>query len=552
MPSITSWFRLEPRSRRDSIDAGLEARVYDPLWLLGRQWQVNEFKAEDAGSPTAFHLEGDAFQLTRYFAGDLPASGVAQGQFFAASTAPLEVLVQREPVALAPAVNLRFAADSGRYFARLLEAHGAGGYAAGYRSLYPLNIPSGLNDRAARFASALAGRVMDGTKFYKAITAGHPPAPPINAADQASVDSATQEWKAWFESVFNEPGNAPSSWVQSRMEYSFSVSAATPTGEIVLEAPDYRGEALDWSSFHVRSKAALGSPASETRREPLTRTVIPTPVKYPGMPSERWWEFEDSQVDFGGIDTLPGDPVALTLLQFAITYGNDWFVVPIPISVGSICRIASATVTNCFGEVFTVPSFASSSGAPDSWKMFTLAGAGPSELLFVPPAMVTAVELRLLESVLLARDEMANMAWAIEKKVMDATGSVFDRTRPAPKPDERGGPGLTYGLVTAVPENWIPFVPVSESTTGRIRLRRAALAITGGTPPHAAGQIVGVPGALIVADEEVPRSGLTLTRSYRYARWLDGSTCLWIGRKKDAGQGEANSGLQFDSARKDR
>ena len=62
--------------------------------------------------------------------------------------------------------------------------------------------------------------------------------------------------------------------------------------------------------------------------------------------------------------------------------------------------------------------------------------------------------------------------------------------------------------------------------------RRAALALTGVTPPHAAGQIVGVPGALIVADEEVPRSGLTLTRSYQYARWLDGSTCLWIGRKK--------------------
>jgi hypothetical protein len=57
---------------------------------------------------------------------------------------------------------------------------------------------------------------------------------------------------------------------------------------------------------------------------------------------------------------------------------------------------------------------------------------------------------------------------------------------------------------------------------------------------------------LIVADEEIPRCGVTLTRSMHYARWIDGSTYLWIGREKEAGQGEANSGLQFDTARKAR
>ena len=30
---------------------GLEARVHDPLWLLGRQWQLGEFEGEDAGTP---------------------------------------------------------------------------------------------------------------------------------------------------------------------------------------------------------------------------------------------------------------------------------------------------------------------------------------------------------------------------------------------------------------------------------------------------------------------------------------------------------------------
>ena len=31
--------------------ASLSARVFDPLWLLTRQWQVGEFQGEDAGMP---------------------------------------------------------------------------------------------------------------------------------------------------------------------------------------------------------------------------------------------------------------------------------------------------------------------------------------------------------------------------------------------------------------------------------------------------------------------------------------------------------------------
>jgi hypothetical protein len=62
VPSITIWTRLEPdtqpsaqnfdASARDRLLAvGAQARVQDPLWLLGRQWQFGEFQGEDAGSP---------------------------------------------------------------------------------------------------------------------------------------------------------------------------------------------------------------------------------------------------------------------------------------------------------------------------------------------------------------------------------------------------------------------------------------------------------------------------------------------------------------------
>src|SRR5262249_37828702 len=159
------------------------------------------------------------------------------------------------------------------------------------------------------------------------------------------------------------------------------------------------------------------------------------------------WEFEDARVDFGAVDTLPGDAAALVLLQFAITYGNDWFLVPVPVTVGSLCAITSVKVTDSFGGTFDIPSFSQTIGAADCWRLFTISGA-TGDLLFLPPSSGSMPESRVLETVLLARDEMANMAWAIEKKVLDPSGRVFQRTRPPIAPDERGTAPLSYALVT--------------------------------------------------------------------------------------------------------
>jgi hypothetical protein len=47
-------------------------------------------------------------------------------------------------------------------------------------------------------------------------------------------------------------------------------------------------------------------------------------------------------------------------------------------------------------------------------------------------------------------------------------------------------------------------------------------------------------------EEEVPREGVRVTRVYQYTRWCDGSSHLWIGRRKRIGRGEGSSGLRFD------
>ena len=67
------------------------------------------------------------------------------------------------------------------------------------------------------------------------------------------------------------------------------------------------------------------------------------------MPAARFWEFEDAQVDFGSVDAGPTDLARMLLVEFALAYGNDWFVIPIELEVGSLYRTRSLVITDTFG-----------------------------------------------------------------------------------------------------------------------------------------------------------------------------------------------------------
>ena len=53
----STWQRLEPHSRNEDISTGITATIYDPLWMLARQWQLGEFEGEDSGSPIFVKVE---------------------------------------------------------------------------------------------------------------------------------------------------------------------------------------------------------------------------------------------------------------------------------------------------------------------------------------------------------------------------------------------------------------------------------------------------------------------------------------------------------------
>ena len=52
---------------------------------------------------------------------------------------------------------------------------------------------------------------------------------------------------------------------------------------------------------------------------------------------------------------------------------------------------------------------------------------------------------------------------------------------------------------------------------------------------------------LLIPEEEVPREGAVVRRSFQAARWHDGRLFVWLAHRKSVGRGEGSSGLRFDT-----
>lgn len=181
--------------------------------------------------------------------------------------------------------------------------------------------------------------------------------------------------------------------------------------------------------------------------------------------------------------------------------------------------------------------------------------------LFLAPTLKRTMESKPLDEVLFLRDEMANLAWGVERIAEGVSGRPLNRReddlarqrrdQPAtPAPSNDGA--LRWRLSTEVPAYWIPLIPVQiQPGQKSIRFRRGATMRQDGTlkPQPALSQILKPSvGPLDIFEEEIQREGTCVTRSFQYARWFDGNPLLWIGRRKRVGRGEGSSGLRFDVA----
>ena len=116
VPGVTMWNRLEGRPRAESFERALRAEVRDALWMLTRQWQMGEFRGDDAGSPVVAKVRVDTTHLQKY----APARGKVESL---SPTIPLETRVEQLPIPLVRddrAMSLDIRLLMGRYWLKLV------------------------------------------------------------------------------------------------------------------------------------------------------------------------------------------------------------------------------------------------------------------------------------------------------------------------------------------------------------------------------------------------------------------------------------------------
>lgn len=526
---FNDWYsafgRVEARCRTKEFDRGLQARTADPLWMLGRQWQVGEFQGEDAGSPIEVTLRHSTQPIEQVVLGDENEAVMLANQ-------PLEILVERETLVL----SWRDRVQVGQEFERMVKQEFSPDGVATvtsiiewYRKEHALLQPNDttwadIDYATRRFITFMHDRVVDGAPLLSSRII--PPESVEFPADLLTrLHEVLDELEDWCTRAnMHTQSSRSKAWRGEQLDYRFDLNPPDDTGDdpTHLEAPDYRNGDLDWYSFS--RKSALQGDWEEHEAHSIT----PTRISVAGT-SARWWAFEDAITDFGKLDVAKPDLTRLALMEFALIYGDDWFSVPLPVRMSNLVSIDEFSVRDVFGEQTPVEMVQReqrgdpTTDALTSWEIFSLATKGipetvnDSNALFIPSVAGFREESPALEEVRFLRDEGANMVWGVEHTLRNNLGlpvDGFDAQRERNQrrieteinllrqqidaiDDELADPTITperqaeleedktlalahiahleegprvssggvplYQLASSLPENWIPFIPADAS-----------------------------------------------------------------------------------------
>jgi hypothetical protein len=554
-PALT---RLEPQSVSGDPRHGADAVIADPLWMIGRQWQLGELLGEDVGSPVSVRVERRALPVTAWApAGRMDGTDGAVTPDWRPwpDGAVLDELVEHVPRAGAER-GLRWRAETGAQLAEMLREARHGDAAEQLLAAHPLTLdedpadPDGRLDPAAqRLFLVLDGAVPDGGAARTALATGEP-AWVTGAADPDGALSVAAEWLQW---VGGSP-DAGGAWTTTRLEHRFLLRFGHGDDAVVLRATAFGAGAARWHHLEWLKDASVELDGDEElpATEATADVMLATPLRYPGMPADRYWQLEEGWVDVSAIEAQPHDLARLCLAEFALVSGDDWLVIPVDGELGAVNQVSSVSVTTTFGETVTIDE-AGSERRSRGFRMFEVTAAGGQSLpgVVLPPIAATPLLGQPIEEVAFVRDETANMGWAVERVVPGRSGDPRQRSaepppqRPAP-PADLDPNDVLYELQVDVPDHWIPLVPV-RTAPGVIGLRKGAM-LRDGEPILPAGLLL-EPTPLTFPAEEIPREGITVRAVPALARRADGTYARWTGHRIRSGRGEGSSRFASDSAR---
>ena len=578
-PTVMMWNRLEGRPRTHNFDRALKAEVRDALWMLTKQWQMGEFKADDAGSPVFAKIHITSSHVQKYKAADKAVQDFEDN-------IPLEVKAEQKKISFTrdgKSISLDIRLQLGKYWMKLLGENSLD-YRNAYIKKYEFILPANDRTTAHIYAhkevwqqyAAISGRAIDGYALCYSIIHGTVASDGIVLlvpGDDLKLDKLGEDLAKWYRKIYFQPDEEKNNaWLPEKLEYQFECSSTAGTMKKTLHAEEYYQGHPDWYVFDIEEKTGSDTPVPLNK---FTDTFIPAHVAFDGMPNTRWWRFEDGKTDLGDIKPATTDLSKLLLMEFGLVFANDWFLVPYVLPIGSLANVEGLTVKNNFGETTWIKPTEEAGKEKSVWSMFKLHSAKQNNTLFLSPTAMKVHESDPLEEVVLIRDEMANMVWGVETIVPSSTGIGKKGSEAALqvrqfhenivkkdiKPvDIPFAAKINYQAMTDVPENWIPFVPVHKKNNNReIQLQRASmLRIIEGdkdkpvkVKPESGILREGLeelpdPLAYYIYEEEVLRAGVRVTQSFQRTRWFNGEVFVWLGMKKKTGRGEGSSGLAFD------
>ena len=499
--SWESYRRLEPVPPYTDLARGFAAEVADPVWLLGRQWQVGEHTGEDASSPVLVELD--------------------------VAHTPLEAVAGLDPTVV-PAEAI-------------LEGSAGDWWTVGRRVRVGRAVAGGLTDaqRAsvafdtlqAPYADAFAGEV-DGLAAWRAglVPAGDP-----------AVDGLTDR---------------PDFWQAATLTHR----AGVPVGGTTLAITGHDGGDVDW--YTADADQPLPAPALTTRQVVPSRLQYPgapaprwwqiedAAVDIGGFPPDRAHLATALLIEL--VSDHANDWFTMPVPSPAPAADGS-----VPPSSGVVVTLGGVRVKNGFDEwsTLSVPPgdgdpAAGPDEAPGPWSLFRTTGLDRSSLVVWPTA-TTPLSGPPLDDVVLGVDEDANLMWAVELRVdgLDLALSA-DSSAALAETRRTGTREFAWQPSTTLPEHWHPYrIEARPDPLRRVFVQGLVADLSASPPAVRAGarsDLIGGGGEHVLDASAVPNQGLRLQRRYSLARGTDGRPVLWRQRQRLPVLAGPVSHLRFD------